>query len=232
MLDLSNYQSLGAALKDALETFSAEICLIEADRDRENHRLTYSEFKKAALPLASFLQSRGVVSDSRTAIIMTNQSRWLIAAYAVFHSGGVLVPLDYKLTASEQIALLKHSRSSVLVTEYHIWRLIAAAQEFGQFDVAECHDHSKDHSRFNKEYSPPMHYCLPLLPKPAIRGYGPAFTPEILRVGAVKVNKPVGEILPLVHFCQQSHFLWANGCDRRYASCRALRTFESLDVSS
>ena len=135
MLDLSNYQSLGAALKDALETFSAEICLIEADRDRENHRLTYSDFKKAALPLASFVQSRGVVNDSRIAIIMTNQSRWLIAAYAVFHSGGVLVPLDYKLTASEQIALLKHSRSSMLVTEYHIWRLIAAAPEFGEMSI-------------------------------------------------------------------------------------------------
>ena len=32
---------------------------------------------------------------------MTNQSKWLISAYAVFLRGGVLVPLDYKLTAAE-----------------------------------------------------------------------------------------------------------------------------------
>ena len=32
MLDLANYQSIGAALKDALDQFAAETCLIEADR--------------------------------------------------------------------------------------------------------------------------------------------------------------------------------------------------------
>ena len=31
---------------------------------------------------------------------MTNQSKWLISAYAIFYCGGVLVPLDYKLTAA------------------------------------------------------------------------------------------------------------------------------------
>jgi len=132
MLDLSKYQSLGEALKDALETFAGETCLIEADRERENHRLTYSDFRQAALPIVSFMQDRGFSDNSRAAIIMTNQSRWLIAAYAIFHSGGVLVPLDYKLTAPEQIALLKHSKTSVLVTEYHIWRLIIADASFDQ----------------------------------------------------------------------------------------------------
>ncbi len=37
---------------------------------------------------------------------MTNQSKWLISAYAIFYCGGVLVPLDYKLTADEQLKLL------------------------------------------------------------------------------------------------------------------------------
>jgi len=32
MLDLSKYQSIGGALKDAVEVFADEICLIEADR--------------------------------------------------------------------------------------------------------------------------------------------------------------------------------------------------------
>lgn len=132
MLDLSKYQSLGEALRDALETFAGETCLIEADRDRENHRLTYSDFKQVALPIVSFLQDRAFAENSRAAIIMTNQSRWLIAAYAIFHSGGVLVPLDYKLTAAEHIALLRHSKSKVLITEYHLWRLIIADAGFDQ----------------------------------------------------------------------------------------------------
>ena len=56
MLDLSKYQSIGAALKDALDQFANEICLIEADREREKEQLTYREFKDRALPLASTLQ--------------------------------------------------------------------------------------------------------------------------------------------------------------------------------
>ena len=54
MLDLSKYQSVGAALRDALGEFSNELCLIEADREREKERLTYRDFQQLAhLPLLS-----------------------------------------------------------------------------------------------------------------------------------------------------------------------------------
>ena len=127
MLDLSKYQSIGAALKDALDTFAGEVCLIEADREREKERLTYREFQKRAHPLARTLQDAGFRAGDRAAIIMTNQSKWLISAHAIFFCGGVLVPLDYKLTPNEQWQLLAHSGSSVLVTEYPIWRQLASA---------------------------------------------------------------------------------------------------------
>ncbi len=140
MLDLRNYDSLGAALRDALERWPDEVCLIEADRDREKCRLTYRQFKEAALPLATALQEAGFaagdgsasLSTSRAAIIMTNQSKWLISAYAIFYCGGVLVPLDYKLTPSEHLALLAHSKARVLIVEYHLWRAITQAEGFPQ----------------------------------------------------------------------------------------------------
>ncbi len=122
MLDLSQYQSLGAALRDALERWPDEICLIEADRERENCRLTYRQFKEAALPLARFLQDIGFGDGSRAAIIMTNQSKWLISAYAIFYRGGVIVPLDYKLSSQEHLQLLAHSKTEVLIIEYYLWR--------------------------------------------------------------------------------------------------------------
>ena len=127
MLDLSKYQSIGAALKDALEEFSNEVCLIEADREREKDRLTYGDFKNRAHPLAKALHDAGFTAGDRASIIMTNQSKWLISAYAIFHAGGVLVPLDYKLTPDEQWHLLKHSGAKVLITEYPIWRQLSAA---------------------------------------------------------------------------------------------------------
>ncbi len=85
MLDLSKYQSIGEALRDSLDEFSNEVCLIEADREREKERLTYREFKERAHPLSKALQDAGFSAASRASIIMTNQSKWLISAYAIFY---------------------------------------------------------------------------------------------------------------------------------------------------
>ena len=130
MLDLRQYSCLGAALRDALERFSGEVCLIEADRDREKVRLTYSDFKEIALPLARALEDADFDPGDRAAIIMTNQSKWLISAYAIFYCGGVLVPLDYKLTPAEHLQLLTHSQAKVLIVEYHLWRAITQSPDF------------------------------------------------------------------------------------------------------
>jgi long-chain acyl-CoA synthetase len=127
MLDLSKYQSIGEALRDALDQFANEVCLIEADREREKERLTYREFKDRAHPLAKAMQAAGFSAGDRASIIMTNQSKWLISAYTIFFAGGVLVPLDYKLTPDEQWQLLKHSGAGVLITEYPIWRQLSVA---------------------------------------------------------------------------------------------------------
>ena len=130
MLDLDQYTCLGAALRDALERWPNETCLIESDRDRERTRLTYSDFKQTATPLARALQDAEFSPGDRAAIIMTNQSKWLISAYAIFQVGGVLVPLDYKLAPEEHLQLLTHSKSQFLVVEYHLWRAIMQSPDF------------------------------------------------------------------------------------------------------
>src|SRR5271165_7299364 len=127
MLDLQKYSCLGAALRDALDRFAGETCLIEADREREKTRLTYSDFKEISLPLARALEDADFNAGDRAAILMTNQSKWLISAFAIFYSGGVLVPLDYKLTPAEHWQLLQHSGARILITEYPIWRHLATS---------------------------------------------------------------------------------------------------------
>jgi long-chain acyl-CoA synthetase len=130
MLNLDPYSCLGAALREALDRWPNETCLIEADRDREKTRLTYSDFKDVALPLARALEDAAFEPGDRAAIIMSNQSKWLISAYAVFYRGGVLVPLDYKLTAAEQLQLLAHSKAKFLIVEHYLWRAITQSPEF------------------------------------------------------------------------------------------------------
>ena len=135
MLNLDQYTCLGAALREALDRWPNETCLIESDRDKEKTRLTYSDFKEMATPLARAFEDAEFSPGDRAAIIMTNQSKWLISAYAIFHEGGVLVPLDYKLTAAEHLQLLAHSKARFLVIEYYLWRAIMRAPEFNNHKV-------------------------------------------------------------------------------------------------
>jgi len=69
---------------------------------------------------------------------MTNQSKWLVSAYAIFFCGGVLVPLDYKLTAEEHLQLLAHSKAKFLIVEYCLWRAIMQSPEFKNHGVKPC----------------------------------------------------------------------------------------------
>jgi long-chain acyl-CoA synthetase len=135
MLDLREFNCLEAALEAALDRWPDELCLIEADRDRENARFTYRQFKAAAAPLARAMQDAGFANGTRAAIIMSNQSKWLISAYAIFLSGGVLVPVDHKLTPVEQLQILAHSKAEFLVLEYQAWRAIAQAPRFSTWPV-------------------------------------------------------------------------------------------------
>jgi long-chain acyl-CoA synthetase len=130
MLDLRQYTCLGAALRDALDRWPNETCLIESDRDKERLRLTYSDFKEIAVPLTRAVQDADLKPGDRAAIIMSNQSKWLISAYSIFYSGAVLVPLDFKLTAAEHIQLLTHSKAKFLVVEYYLWRAIIQSPDF------------------------------------------------------------------------------------------------------
>ncbi len=135
MLDLRQYPSLGAALRDALEHWPNETCLIEADRDKEKTRLTYSDFKELARPLTRALQDADFREADRAAIIMSNQSKWLVSAYAILFCGGVLVPLDFKLTAAEHLQLLAHCKAKFLIVEYYLWRAIMQSPEFKKHTV-------------------------------------------------------------------------------------------------
>src|SRR5580704_586655 len=130
MLDLANYNSVGAALRDALTHWPDEICLIEADRDHERSRLTYQQFGEAAEAVAAALEESGLAAGDRAAIIMTNQPKWLLSAYAIFFAGGILVPLDYKLSAAEHLQLLAHCRAQILIVEYPLWRAITQSPAF------------------------------------------------------------------------------------------------------
>lgn len=133
MLAASTYDSLGALLSDALVQWKRETALIEVDRKKVKHTLTYRECMPEVARVASFLshtlplrseREDATLSPSapRVAILLGNQSRWLLAACAIFRVGATLVPIDYKLSASEQLELIAHAKADLLVTEMPLSR--------------------------------------------------------------------------------------------------------------
>lgn len=127
MLELSRIACLGDALRDAMQTYKSRIALYEADRNRENARFSYHELLREAERVTTRLQEAGVEPGDRVAILMSNQSRWVMSSHGVLYAGAVLVPLDYKLTAKEQLALIAHAEPKVLITEYGIYRSLKQA---------------------------------------------------------------------------------------------------------
>lgn len=119
--DLSRISCLGELLRDALLTYKSNVALVELDRHREQRRLTYAELLGEAETVTATLQS-SLSAGERCAILMSNQSRWVSAALGAMFAGAVLVPLDYKLTAREQLALLRHAKPALLFVDYPLYR--------------------------------------------------------------------------------------------------------------
>jgi long-chain acyl-CoA synthetase len=121
MLYLSRIHSVGEALRDATVTFKSNEALIEAERHRENGRWTYLQLRVEAERFAALLQGQGFAPGDRCAILMQNQSKWIFSGLGALWAGATLVPIDYKLTAKEQLELVAHCRPRVLVVEYGTW---------------------------------------------------------------------------------------------------------------
>ena len=120
-LDLSQADCIGEALRNASAIYKNKTILIESDRDTENRRWTFNQLRTDAECFAAKLQAAGFKSGDRLAIIMSNQSKWIITGLGAFWAGAILIPLDSKLTASEQMALLAHCRPKILVVEWILW---------------------------------------------------------------------------------------------------------------
>jgi long-chain acyl-CoA synthetase len=126
MLDLSRLSCLGEALRDAILTFKGNAALFEADRQRETARYSYRELQAEAERVACLLAYAELQPGERCALLMSNQSKWVISGLGALWAGAVLVPLDYKLSPAEQLQLIAHAQPKVLVIEYPAWRELVA----------------------------------------------------------------------------------------------------------
>lgn len=125
----SGHADLGGLLVDACLMFRDQVALIEMDRKVTRQTLTFSQVLAESERLARRFELAGYGDGDRLAIVMSNQPAWLISAMAAFMRGMVVVPIDMKLNADEQLALIRHAKPRGLITESHLWSKLFSASE-------------------------------------------------------------------------------------------------------
>ena len=80
-------------------------------------RLTYEEFFRRCDRWSAALQALGVGPGDRVAYIATNTTRQLESFYAVPAIGAVLVPINFRLTASDFSYIINHSGATVVCVD-------------------------------------------------------------------------------------------------------------------
>jgi fatty-acyl-CoA synthase len=94
----------------------------------EDRRYTYREFGERVNRLASALRAAGLRNGDRVAFICPNIPALLEAHYGVPAAGGVLVALNYRLSAQDIGFILQHSGARFLFVDHEFEHLADGAQ--------------------------------------------------------------------------------------------------------
>jgi len=83
----------------------------------ENERVTYLELEKQALKLAGWIQDKGIVIGDKVGIISKNNLAFVEVMFGVALSGGVSVPINFRLADEEFDYILNNSDTKILFIE-------------------------------------------------------------------------------------------------------------------
>lgn len=89
------------------------ICKFEPGSRRE---LTSAQFKQQAVRLAAGLQQQGLGRGGRVVLFAGTSVEWILAAVAVLHAGGVVVPVDAQLPEADLRHVLADSGAGWVIT--------------------------------------------------------------------------------------------------------------------
>uniref|UniRef100_A0A7C4UGF4 Long-chain fatty acid--CoA ligase n=1 Tax=candidate division WOR-3 bacterium TaxID=2052148 RepID=A0A7C4UGF4_UNCW3 len=80
-------------------------------------KVTYKELMKKVRRFASYLKKIGVKKGEHIALRGANSFEWIISALSILWLGGVIVPLDARLTLSEVLHFMKLSDTKFIITD-------------------------------------------------------------------------------------------------------------------
>lgn len=105
---LSRCSSFGALMDDAFARCPEREAIVY-----EDWRLTYGDLERYIHQTAHYLRHLGVRKGSRVAILSRNCPEWIIAEFALYQLGAIVVKINWRLTPPEQACMLARNQVSV-----------------------------------------------------------------------------------------------------------------------
>ncbi|MEK3766112.1 MULTISPECIES: class I adenylate-forming enzyme family protein [unclassified Solibacillus] len=112
VLSTSQQLLIGEALKYAAHNVADREAFIDGD-----HRLTYGELLTRSLHLAGWLQAQGIGVDDKVGCLLKNGLPFVELYFGVSLSGGVFVPVNFRLASKEIEYILNQSDVKILFVE-------------------------------------------------------------------------------------------------------------------
>ena len=102
---LSRCSSFGALMDDAFARCPEREAIVY-----EDWRLTYGDLERYIHQTAHYLRHLGVRKGSRVAILSRNCPEWIIAEFALYQLGAIVVKINWRLTPPEQARMLARNQ--------------------------------------------------------------------------------------------------------------------------
>ncbi|MFH1189344.1 MAG: AMP-binding protein [Candidatus Omnitrophota bacterium] len=105
-------------IRDILETinkkYGNKTALRIRNEDGSFREISYTKLGRRVVSISSVLINLGIEKGDRIAIFSENRPEWVGAYFGILSCGGVVLPLDVKLTASEVRFILNDSRAKCI----------------------------------------------------------------------------------------------------------------------
>ncbi|WP_085991201.1 long-chain-fatty-acid--CoA ligase [Oceanobacillus senegalensis] len=96
----------------AIKYYPDKIAVIDDDKE-----FTYKEFGERTDRLAVALHNKGIKEGDHVAVMLPNTHYMLEAFYGICQLGAVMVPLNYRISASDMEYIINHSDAKLLIVD-------------------------------------------------------------------------------------------------------------------
>ena len=103
-------------------------------------RINYADLQDRVLNLAAWLMDQNVGPDNIVALVMKNSAAFIEIAFAVSHLGAVLLPINYRLAASEVTYIHDHAGAKLVFVDDELMDLVSELDDTIVLDSASQSD--------------------------------------------------------------------------------------------